>query len=255
MGWDITYHPLDPKEIESVYLAGLKDPSTSKTIVETYQLDESWVEGLAAWLQEQIDNPASDNFNSGYGHRIAVMAGLLRKYWYIRGSAFTFLLEENEKFQRYIADWKDILPEELLHLDISNGLTHNYMAGVFLPYQGLCALKKDYDLDPEIKTAIDEIFSHNRLPIFWQAVDYAIEHQLGLLEASEIVEPNPFEIESSNFLSDANNCHTEGIILYIEAATEQLMAVMESQESSASHSEEDQQVPKKKSFWQRLLRK
>lgn len=221
MGWDITYHPLNPTEIESVYLKGLKNPDYSKEIVKIYQLEESWIEGLNLWLKDLTENPASDNFNSGHGHRIAALSGLLRTYWYIRGSAFTFLLE-NSKFHNYIADWKDILPVEMHHLDITNGLTHNYMAGVFLPYKGLCKLKKDYEQDLEIKEAIDELFSHDRLPIFWKAVNYAIEHQLGLLEASEIVEPNPLNIEASHFVSNADNCEIEGIVLYIETALEQL---------------------------------
>jgi hypothetical protein len=94
---------------------------------------------------------------------------------------------------------------------------------------------------------MDEVFSRGRLAVFWKAVDEAVENGLGLVEASEVVEPNPLDLNASRSLTNLFNCHLDGPMLYQQSAMEQLSQAMETAPAAA---------PEKKSgFFSRLFGK
>lgn len=94
---------------------------------------------------------------------------------------------------------------------------------------------------------MDETFSHGRLDIFWKAVDDAIENGFGLIEASEIVEPNPLNLDASRSLSNLFNCSPDGALLYSEAVATQLNEAIEKKKTESP--------PPQKGFFSRLFGK
>lgn len=249
MGWDVTYHPIAAEEIQTVYFKGLDDPEYYKTLAEQFSVHEFYVEQMKNRFDEAraIIGPDT-SFATGHAYFTAIISGFLRKHWYIRGSAFSFLVEEDEAFAPYASDWKPLVPARYQGQHFDNKLTQNYCGGVFLSHAALRQLRADYQSNAHIRKAMDELFSHGRLAVFWKAVDYSIEHNLGLLEASEVVEPNPMDLQQTKSLSNLFNCETEGALLYAEAAQEQIRELEAAEK-------QDAEPPKKKGFFSSIFGK
>lgn len=245
MGWDITYHPVGADEIQSIYFKGLSDHDHYKSLVTRFGVDEFYAEQLRSRFEEARTIEGDVPFQKGHAFYVAIISGFLRKHHYLRGSAFSFLADD-DVMARYVGDWKALVPEAYRDGHFDNCLTENYCGGVFLPHESLRALRKDYDFDAQVRAKMDEAFSHGRLAVFWKAVDDAIENGLGLVEASEIVEPNPFNLNSSRSLTNLLNCCPDGPLLYEEAAMQQMAEATKNDEPT---------VPEKKGFFARLFRK
>ena len=87
-------------------------------------------------------------------------------------------------------------------------------------------LLRDYEADGEIKEAIDEFYAQN-LPVFLNALNSAAELGVGLLEATEVVEPNPIDLNRSESFSNLFNCDTQGALIYAEIAAQQIGEAIE----------------------------
>ena len=224
MGWDITYHPFSPSDVADVYFKGIKNQNHWKEIAKNFSLNQENAAELRECLSQAAMLRAHIPFNKGHAYFMAMVAGYLRKYWYLRGSAFSFLIEDSPIFLRYTKSWKTLIPQSYLSDSFQEGITQNFCGGVFLSPEGLHLLRNDYRNDPMIASALDAKFSHGRLPVFWKAVDFALDNQLGLIEASEVVAPNPIDLSTTKCASNLMNCDIEGALLYVEAAAEQLRA-------------------------------
>ena len=58
--------------------------------------------------------------------------------------------------------------------------------------------------------------------MLFRSLVYAKSHRLGLLEATEVVEPNPLNLEATVCRSYLMNCDQDGVLLYAETAKRQL---------------------------------
>ena len=87
-------------------------------------------------------------------------------------------------------------------------------------------LLRDYEADGEIKEAIDEFYAQN-LPVFLKALNLARELGVGLLEATEVVEPNPIDLNRSESFSNLFNCDPQGALIYAEIAAQQIGEAIE----------------------------
>jgi hypothetical protein len=245
VGWDITYHPVGAEEIRSIYFNGLNDQDHYKSLISQFGIDDFYAEQLRIRFEEARNIERDTPFNKGHAFYVAIISGFLRKHHYLRGAAFSFLAN-SEVMSRYIGDWEALVPEEYRTQTFDNCLTENYCGGIFLPNESLRALRKDYESDAQVRAKIDETFSHGRLDVFWKAVDNAIENGLGLVEASEVVEPNPFNLNATRSLTNLLNCHPDGALLYQESAMQQM--------AEATNNDEPK-VLEKKGFFARLFRK
>jgi len=220
MGLDISYHPIAADEIKSLYFDLINDHKPLKNIAAKFEIEEFYVDKLKYMIEGANEIESETPFNSGHGFMLAVVAGIYRIYWYTRGADISTM--DESLLKNYITPWEELIPENFLTLKIENYLSENYSTGVYLSYNGLKKLRSDYDLNPKVKQEIDKIFSHDRLRVFWAAVDYAIDNKLGLIEATEVIEPNPFDLDKSTSYSNLSNCDPEGALLYQTAAREQL---------------------------------
>ena len=245
MGWDITYHPVGANEIQSIYFKGLTDHDHYKSLVIQFGLDDFYAEQLRSRFEEARNIESDVSFQKGHAFYVAIISGFLRKHHYIRGGAFSFLADD-DVMARYVGDWKTLVPEAYRDSYFDNCLTENYCGGAYLPNEGLKKLRDDYQSDSYVRSKMDEIFSHGRLAVFWKAVDEAIESSLGLVEASEVVEPNPFNLNATRSLTNLFNCYPDGALIYEEAATQQIAEAQKGDKSKA---------PEKKGFFARLFRK
>ena len=221
MGWDISYHPIDREEVCNIYFRGLREPEFCDVLGERFEVDDFYVEQMRRRFSEARQLNETEPFNSSHALYIAILFGFLRKYHYIRGGAFSFLCDD-PRFSGYISDWKSLVPIEYKDRSFENRLTENYCGGVFLDHDALLRLRADFEADLYVREKLEELFSEGRLQIFWKAVDGAIAQKLGLLEASEVFEPNPDDLNLSKSLSNFYNCYQDGPYLYADAAALQV---------------------------------
>lgn len=224
MGFDITYHPMSEAEICSCFFDLKKDASLRAGIFDRFNISAEEREQIDQLINIEFDESV---FNTGEGMCLAGAAGYYRKYWYLRGGAFSFVLENHPDYVKYCRSWKELLPEGRFD-DVRDCLQANYMVGCYLSEAGVRTLLADIREKPDVKIVLEENFSDGRLEVFIEALEYAAENNTGLIEAAEIIQPNPFDLENSQFVTKANNCEMQGVALYVSAATDQMMQAMES---------------------------
>lgn len=238
MGFDITYHPVGADEIESIYFAGLSDQQHYQSLVNRFGVNQFYAQQLRSRFAEASTIDGTVPFQKGHAFYVAIISGFLRKHHYIRGGAFSFLAGDTV-MTRYFGDWRALIPEAYSGAQIDNCLIENYCGGAYLPCERLKQLRDDYQADPYVRTKMDEIFSDGRLAVFWQAVDEAVAQGLGLVEASEVVEPDPFDLNATRSLTNLFNCYPDGAILYAETAMQQFAAA---QTAAQDQTEAEQQA-------------
>lgn len=252
MGWDITYHPIAESEICGIYFRALQDPARVAALQQQFQVHPFYMEQLEQRFEEARCLDSDVPFGSGHAFYLAVVAGHLRRYQYLRGSALSFFIDD-PVVARYFADWRQLVPVAWKDAAAGNHLQQNYSGGVFIRHAQLQQLRADHAVDAGLRARLDELFSDGRLAVFWTAVDEAIASGCGLLEATEVVEPNPLDLASSTSLSNLLNCSKDGAQLYAEAATAQLAGFL------AAHPPPDSPAPTSagpaRSWWARLFRR
>jgi len=231
MGYDISYHPIKEQEINDWYfniMPNFKSINLDKVEELAEKFNKSDLEFLKETyhytLNTGLNTELDKEFDLTHGYFIAVIQGLFRKYFYTRGAAFSFLINEKSYFKNYTKGWKDIL-EFTPKQKVYNHLRGNYSSGVFIPYNMVVKLLADYDNDTKIKQDLDTFYSDNRINIFLTALKFAKENELGLLEATEVVEPNPYDLNKSNCYSYLLNCDVEGAFLYRDIALDQIREI------------------------------
>jgi hypothetical protein len=262
MGYDISYHPIKETEIKAWYFDVLNDPELISGITEQHQVDDFYKEKYQQVINIGSGTQPNDSFERSHGYYIAVIQGFLRKYYYTRGSAFSFLLEERPYFERYTRDFKTIVPESISN-PISNRIVQNYSSGVFIPAVQVTQLLEDYANDPTLKADLDGFFSDGRIGVFLKALADAKQQGLGLLEATEVVEPNPLNLNDSACYSNLFNCDQEGAYLFKQAAMAQMKAMEEQNNLQPGEitnnaervvmNTEEVKEKEKKGFWKKLL--
>lgn len=221
MGYDVTYHPVKPEEVRGLYFDHLGDREAHERLGVQFGLDPSDVDRLGAMWDIACDVPDETPFNKGHGFLLALVAGFLRRYWYLRGGAFSFLLEDHPEFRRYVTDWRAVVPTQYLSADFVGEINQNHCSGLYLGPDQLGELKASYQTDQEVRAAMGEVFGET-LPIFWMAADYAVEHGYGLIEATDLYCPHPFQPEATKTMIPPDKCVPDGVVLYMKTAARQI---------------------------------
>ena len=241
MGYDISYHAIGKDEISQWYFEPLKlaqkgDFEAIAKIAREVEMDEFYVEKYADGFRSALQYGTGGIFNKTHGFHLAVAQGYFREYFYTRGTAFSFLAAQSFKFKLYISDWREVLPAEFLAEfsgEIHNEIVENYCCGAYLSAASVQNLLRDYEAGDEIKSAVDEFYAQN-LPVFLNALNSAAELEVGLLEATEVVEPNPIDLNRSESFSNLFNCDTQGALIYAEIAAQQIGEAIECSNAGGS---------------------
>ena len=224
MGFDISYHPIREQEMETWYFAPLRqllqgDDSLLKQQAALHELEDFYAQKYAHTLQVAAQTQPEELFDISHGYFLAVVQGFFRTFYYTRGTALSFLMEEHPSLRRYTTSWAKLRPE--LPNPAANKIVQNYCAGVYLPYEQVKQLAADLEQNTEIQELFSQFFGHN-LPILRKALNHCLEEETGLLEATEVVEPNPVSLNDTSCYSNLFHCDTEGPLLYQKTALEQL---------------------------------
>ena len=114
-----------------------------------------------------------------------------------------------------------------------NQIVENYCAGVYLSPKQVTQLLKDMEQDPKVLEDLEEVWSGGQLAVLKKALSAAAELGVGLLEATEVVEPNPIRPNESTSYSNLYHCDRDGVYLYIDAVYQQLADAIGESEGQA----------------------
>lgn len=270
MGYDISYHPISEQEIYDWYVHAVKaaannDFAAAGQYAAEQEVHDFYREKYKDTLKTGAETTVEEVFDKSHGYYIANVQGFFRKYFYTRGSAFSFLIDSKPYFKKYTKTWQEMLPD-IYPNPATNSITENYSSGVYIPYESVEQLYADYNSSAQVRNDLESFFSHGRFAIFQDAIAFCREHQLGLLEASEVIEPNPLDLNKSVCYSNLFNCDVAGALLYQETAMKQIAEIEQqngkaagSIANSATYTKTVTNPPiietERKSFWKKLFRK
>ncbi len=202
MGYDVSFHPISPKEMQEWYFVPL-------TWVQQGQ--EEKVRAFAA--QQGME----DFYAEKYLNTLRVGAGT--------GSAFSFLVDEKPEYARYFTPWEQVVPAAFSN-PTENRIIENYCSGVYLSPDQAAQLLRDLERNKKVLEDLEELWCDGQLAVLKKALTAAAELGVGLLEATEVVEPNPIAPNESTSYSNLYHCDRDGVYLYIDMAIRQIAQAM-----------------------------
>lgn len=243
MGFDVSYHPISEKEMNEWYFDRLVDVKNQdfrkiNSLAREFAIDGFYVERYMEIIKAGLMSKENDSFEETHGFYVAAIQGLFRKFFYTRGVALSFLIEENVSIAKYTKSWEEILGTEI-DVPVANKIIENYSSGVYIPHERLKELYIDYNRNPKFRETLSNHFSHGRIKVFMTAVMYSIDNKMGLLEATEVVELNPIELSKSKCFSKISNCDRDGVLLYQQMALEEKEEAQENEVDIEEFKEKD----------------
>lgn len=237
MGYDVSFHPISPDEIQEWYftpLTWIQQGQEEKVLAlaAQYGIEDFYAEKYLDTLRVGAETESNELFDKSHGFYIAVIQGFFREYYYTRGSAFSFLLEEKPDYARYFTPWAQVVPTAFPN-PAENRIVENYCSGVYLSPDQVMQLLKDMEQDPKVCEDLERIWSNGQFAVLKKALTAAAELGAGLLEATEVVEPNPISPNESTSYSNLYHCNRDGVYLCIDTVSAQLADVIGRSEEQA----------------------
>ena len=237
MGYDVSFHPISPDEIQEWYftpLTWIQQGQEEKVLAlaAQYGIEDFYAEKYLDTLRVGAETESNELFDKSHGFYIAVIQGFFRDYYYTRGSAFSFLLEEKPDYARYFTPRAQVVPTAFPN-PAENRIVENYCSGVYLSPDQVMQLLKDMEQDPKVCEDLERIWSNGQIAVLKKSLSAAAELGVGLLEATEVVEPNPISPNESTSYSNLYHCDRDGVYLYIDTVSAQLADVIGRSEEQA----------------------
>ena len=226
MGYDVSFHPISPEEIQEWYftpLTWIQQGQEEKVLALAAQhgIENFYAEKYLDTLRVGAETAPDELFDKSHGFYIAVIQGFFRDYYYTRGSAFSFLAEEKPEYARYFTPWAQVMPMAFPN-PTENLIVENYCSGVYLSPDQVLQLLRDLEQDPKVLEDLEKHWSNGQLAVLKKALAAAAELGAGLLEATEVVEPDPICPNKSISYSNLYHCDRDGVYLYIDTVSGQL---------------------------------
>ncbi|MDR3300580.1 MAG: hypothetical protein LBU43_11445 [Candidatus Accumulibacter sp.] len=233
MGFDVSYHPISESEIKEWYFDALEDDKVIDVLAARYGIKDFYRDKYRSTISIGRGTKPDESFDKSHAFYAAVVQGFFRTYFYIRGGAYSFVIEENPDHVRYTKPWTEILGREIMQ-PVKNRIVENYCGGVYIPVDQVSRLLSDIDSDAGIRAYLENgVFGAGTLEIFLKALRHAQSGGFGLLEATEVVEPNPLNLNRSKSYSNLFNCDREGPQRYAGIAARQIAEAMAQPQSKA----------------------
>lgn len=96
MGYDVSFHPISPKEMQEWYftpLTWIQQGQEEKVFALAVQhgMEDFYAEKYLDTLRVGAKTEPDELFDKSHGFYIAVIQGFFRDYYYTRGSSFSIL--------------------------------------------------------------------------------------------------------------------------------------------------------------------
>jgi hypothetical protein len=207
VGYDVTFHPVRLEKEGQVLrdlLLGCRSP---KDIVK---LLPNCTDDLPEVVEDQLNVLLEDHESNEYlachaSYRLAMLAGYIRPYWYARGQAISFFLENDAENQRVFKPFLQWLGEPWRQrADPSCGLILENYTG-----SGVIEQPKEF-LEWFNNQQMGTLFDEEGIDAVRRCASYAISHGCQIIEAADVFSPiggyctNPNNVRA-HFLGNLDN--------------------------------------------------
>jgi len=224
MGYDVSFHPIREEEIKEWYWNPVIKGESAESLRAKASAVISDVRFLDAWLALISDGRHYDPeipFDCCHGMAIAQIQGFVRPFYYIRGGVFTCLLKK-EFYVNCCRTWEEILDCDF-NRPVWNCMRENYCSGAYITADGVRRIYNALEANHAgVYQDMIDVFGKDNLPVFVKALKESIKLGTGLLEATEVVEPNPFDLRQTKCITNLMNCDFDGVAIYRQIAMAQL---------------------------------
>ena len=186
-----------------------------------WNVEDFYAEKYLDTLRVGAGTESDELFDKSHGFYIAVIQGFFRDYYYTRGSAFSFLVEQKPEYVRYFTPWAQVTPTAFPN-PAENQIIENYCSGVYLSPEQVAQLLRDMEQDSKVLEDLEGLWSNGQIAVLKKALSAAARLKTGLLEATEVVEPNPIRPNESTSYSNLYHCDRDGVYLYMDTVSRQL---------------------------------
>ena len=226
MGYDVSFHPISPEEMREWYftpLTWIQQGQEKKVLIFATQhgMEDFYAKKYLDTLRVGAGTESSELFDKSHGFYLAVIQGFFRDYYYTRGSSFSFLVEEKPEYAQYFTPWEQVVPIAFPN-PAENRIIENYCSGVYLSPEQVARLLRNLEQEPKVQEDLERLWSGGQLAVLKKALTAAAELGVGLLEATEVVEPNPIHPNESTSYSNLYHCDRDGVYLYMDTVSRQL---------------------------------
>lgn len=210
MGFDVTFHPIAQEEIRRYIFDVLDDSSLAEGRVNELAKNKAHRNHLLK-LYRLFPNWKSDSklrVNNTLGFATAICAGFLHPFWYARDGGISLLAED--KVPELKALFTDLMKIEGAPLAAHYGssfplLNGNESASGLIPADQVSALRKAID---SLKSKpgrmglsfLETVMDQDAIAALEKVTAYCQKHNLGLIEACDIVVP----ISGASLTNSAN---------------------------------------------------
>ena len=118
MGYDVSFHPISPKEMQEWYFAPLAwvqqgQEEKVRAFAAQQGMEDFYAEKYLNTLRVGAGTGGGELFDKSHGFYIAVIQGFFRDYFYTRGSAFSFLVDEDNWGRKLAHIAVDVIDKDL----------------------------------------------------------------------------------------------------------------------------------------------
>ena len=138
-------------------------------------IEDFYAEKYLDTLRVGVGTESDELFDKSHGFYIAVIQGFFRDYYYTRGSAFSFLVEEKPEYERYFTSWDQVTPVSFPN-PMQNRIIENYCSGVYLSPDQVMQLLKDMEQDPKVLEDLEGFWSNGQIAVLKKALS-ALQNQ------------------------------------------------------------------------------
>jgi len=216
MGFDVTYHPIKREEFKFYIEEVVKQPDSYQKQLTCLHSDANEQAFLNDGIYSRFGTFKSDvlagtgSFDKTIGFATAAIASYLHPYWYARGGLLSRLVAESG-FQELNEPWSIWVDEELRPVfdQAVSLVSENYSSGCLIPYDKLEKLKQTLQV-PENQAVVEKLIGDedNRKALY-NCIQYCLEQQTALLEATDLFVP--FSGEHYSFAKNFKAFHLKNL--------------------------------------------
>jgi hypothetical protein len=216
VGFDITFHPISVEDAQYFVFDVVDDPSLSEErlasltrMPEKQAIARASYGCLLRWRNPR-DWGQGQNFGNTVAFVTAAVAGFLCPFWYSRSGAISFHDKRDDRVLRLFRSWTQLARGAVSRMpDKTDGLllASYHGSGLIVPERltelesialdiGRSIQDETYHDDPVAvvpegfpPVRMSRAFDDDGLASLLTAIEYAKKHDLGLVEASDVVKP------------------------------------------------------------------
>ena len=185
-------------------------------------MEDFYAEKYLNTLRVGAETESNELFDKSHGFYIAVIQGFFpRLLLHQRQCALSFLVEEKPEYGRYFISWDQVTPVSFPN-PMQNRIIENYCSGVYLSPDQVMQLSKTWSRTPKCVKSGEDLEQWTDCCAEKKHYSAAAELGAGLLEATEVVEPNPISPNESTSYSNLYHCDRDGVDLYMTPSADRL---------------------------------